>query len=198
MAFDLRTLRQVVTPVGRRGFGLIQFGIPEQQRYGVTQRTPAEQQVDAAGRFLVDRGFKPIMGLADLYSAINAGHVGLYGLSDAGNGGAPGTVMDKVTQQMGGHRAKAEALLGGGFTPAPAQVRTQGQPAGQTPQAGTTLADALPEATLPTPAPAASPTGLAKAPSPSRSDQQAALIQRRAEADNRRRQALLSVSAFSR
>jgi len=55
--------------------------------------------------------------MLDIYSAINAGSVGRYNASDANNGGAPGTVKDKVEKQMGGHRQKALALLGGEFTP---------------------------------------------------------------------------------
>ena len=54
-------------------------------------------------------------GLLDLYSAVNAGKVGRYNASDANNGGAPGTVADKVNSQMGAHRAKATAFLGGEF-----------------------------------------------------------------------------------
>src|SRR5206468_2678110 len=79
----------------------------EQQHYGVSQATPAEEQVAKAGKFLVDRGFKPGMSLTDMYSAINAGHVGLNNKSDAGNGGTPGTVADKVNFQMEGHKAQA-------------------------------------------------------------------------------------------
>jgi hypothetical protein len=56
------------------------------------------------------------MGLLDIYSAINAGGVGRYGASDANNGGAPGTVRDKVEQQMTGHRQNALALLGNDFS----------------------------------------------------------------------------------
>lgn len=159
---------------GNRHVGLIQFGIPEQAHYGVTQQTPAAQQVDAAGRFLVDRGFKLGMGLADLYSAINAGHVGLYNRSDAGNGGAPGTVLDKVNDQMGGHKAKAAALLGGTSTPTPSPAAR----GGTKPQAGTDLAQALPGATLPTLA-APIPVSVASAFTPSPPDQQALISQRR-------------------
>jgi hypothetical protein len=179
---------------GNRHVGLIQFGVPEQQRYGVTQATPAAQQVAAAADFLRDRGFRPGMGLADLYSTINAGSPGRYRASDAGNGGMPGTVIDKVTQQMGAHRAKAEALLGGSFTP------TGPSPAageGQAPQAGTSLADALPGATLPTLAPVLPmPAG----PDPLTPDPRAeALVrQQQRQADDQRRQALLSVNAFGR
>ncbi|MCJ2127342.1 hypothetical protein [Methylobacterium sp. E-045] len=95
--------------------GLIQWGEPQRAKYGVTQDMPVAAQVDAAGNYLVDAGFKPGMGLLDLYSAVNAGKVGRYNASDAGNGGAPGTVADKVNTQMGAHRAKASAFLGGEF-----------------------------------------------------------------------------------
>lgn len=91
--------------------GLIQWGEPQRQKYGVTEDMPVPAQVEAAGQYLVDAGVKPGMGLMDIYSAINAGRVGLYNRSDAAAGGAPGTVADKVNNQMGGHRKKAEAML---------------------------------------------------------------------------------------
>lgn len=96
-----------------RGIGLIQFmSNGAAKDYGITQDTPAVDQLKAAGRYLVDRGVKAGMGLLDIYSAINAGRVGLYDRSDANNGGAPGTVRDKVENQMAGHRIKAAKLLG--------------------------------------------------------------------------------------
>jgi len=91
--------------------GLIQWGEPQRAKYGVSAGMPIAAQMDAVGKYLTDAGVKPGMGLLDIYSAINAGRVGRYNASDAGNGGAPGTVRDKVLQQMGGHRAKALALL---------------------------------------------------------------------------------------
>jgi hypothetical protein len=93
--------------------GLIQWGEPQRQKYGVYQGQPIGDQLRAVERYLGDAGFRPGMGRLDLYSAINAGRVGRYGASDAGNGGAPGTVRDKVNNQMAGHEAKAAALLGG-------------------------------------------------------------------------------------
>lgn len=92
--------------------GLIQFGGPERAKYGVKPGMAVTDQVMAAENFLRDRGLKPGMGLLDLYSTINAGRPGLYNRSDANNGGAPGTVADKVATQMVGHRARANALLG--------------------------------------------------------------------------------------
>ncbi|MEY9631283.1 hypothetical protein [Sinorhizobium fredii] len=97
--------------------GLIQWGEPQRAKYGVTQDMPIEQQVAAAGRYLKDAGVQPGMGLLDIYSAINAGAPGLYDRSDYKQGGAPGTVADKVKYQMEQHKAKAAALLGGTYTP---------------------------------------------------------------------------------
>lgn len=95
--------------------GLIQFGEPQAQQYGVDWANPVGSQLGengAVARYLRDTGVKPGMGLMDIYSAINAGGVGRYDASDANNGGAPGSVRDKVLNQMSGHRAKAEAMMG--------------------------------------------------------------------------------------
>lgn len=100
--------------------GLIQFGEPQAQQYGVNWDDPINSQLGADGavaKYLRDTGVKPGMGLMDIYSAINAGGVGRYDRSDANNGGAPGTVADKVNNQMEGHRKKAAALLGGSYQP---------------------------------------------------------------------------------
>ena len=93
--------------------GLIQFGGPEREKYGVREGQTAVEQMTAVENYLRDRGVKPGMGLLDIYSTINAGRPGLYNRSDAANGGAPGTVRDKVEQQMAGHVERARALLGG-------------------------------------------------------------------------------------
>lgn len=95
--------------------GLIQFGEPQAKQYGVDWSNPVGSQLGpdgAVAKYLRDTGVKPGMGMMDIYSAINAGGVGRYNRSDANNGGAPGTVADKVNNQMAGHRAKALALLG--------------------------------------------------------------------------------------
>ena len=96
--------------------GLIQFGEPQAKKYGVSWDDPVGSQLGPQGavaNYLRDTGVKPGMGLLDIYSAINAGGVGRYNRSDANNGGAPGTVRDKVEKQMAGHRKKAQAMLGG-------------------------------------------------------------------------------------
>jgi hypothetical protein len=94
--------------------GLIQFGEPQAKKYGVNWDDPVGSQLGADGavaKYLKDAGVQPGMGMMDIYSAINAGRVGRYNASDANNGGAPGTVADKVNQQMAGHRAKALAMF---------------------------------------------------------------------------------------
>lgn len=96
--------------------GLIQFGEPQAKKYGVDWKNPAGSQLGPDGaiaKYLRAAGVKPGMGIMDVYSAINAGGVGRYNRSDANNGGAPGTVADKVNNQMAGHRRKAERMFAG-------------------------------------------------------------------------------------
>lgn len=74
--------------------GFIQFGEPQAQEYGVDWARPTESQLGADGavvKYLKKAGVKPGMGLLDVYSAINAGGVGLYGRRDNGT-----TVAEKV------------------------------------------------------------------------------------------------------
>lgn len=94
--------------------GLIQFGEPQAQQYGVDWSDPLGSQLGADGaiaRYYRGNGWQPGMGMLDAYSIVNAGAPGRYGASDANNGGAPGTVADKVNGQMAGHRQNAMALL---------------------------------------------------------------------------------------
>ncbi len=87
--------------------GLIQWGEPQRQRYGVTQDMPFQSQVQAAEQYLLDRGFRPgEMGLEDLYSTINAGAPGRMGASDR-----PGFNVARHVQEMEAHRPKAMAFL---------------------------------------------------------------------------------------
>lgn len=123
--------------------GLIQFGEPQAAKYGVNWDDPIGSQLGpdgAVAKYLRDTGVKPGMGLMDIYSAINAGGVGRYNRSDAAAGGAPGTVADKVNNQMAGHRAKALAMFGGGTTPAAAAIESVApvQTASLDPSAGMT------------------------------------------------------------
>jgi len=102
--------------------GLIQFGEPQAAQHGVDWNDPLGSQLGpngAVASYFRQNGYQPGMGLLDAYSIVNAGGPGRYNASDANNGGAPGSVADKVNDQMGGHRANAVDLLGGGFTPNP-------------------------------------------------------------------------------
>ena len=105
--------------------GLIQFGEPQAREYGVDWNDPLGSQLGADGaivRYYQRNGWQPGMGMLDAYSIVNAGGPGRYNASDANNGGAPGTVADKVNDQMDGHRRNALALLGGEYrTAQPAQ-----------------------------------------------------------------------------
>lgn len=98
--------------------GFIQMGGPQRQKYGYTEGKSIDELVGASADYLVDNGYQKGMGLLDMYSTINAGAPGKYSASDASNGGAPGTVADKVNTMMGEHRQKAAAFLGGAFSPA--------------------------------------------------------------------------------
>jgi len=95
--------------------GLIQFGEPQAREYGVNWDDPVASQLGEGGaveKYFLKNGWKPGMSMMDAYSIVNAGGPGRYNRSDANNGGAPGTVADKVRTQMGGHRAKAMSLFG--------------------------------------------------------------------------------------
>lgn len=91
--------------------GLIQWGEPQRAKYGVTATTSVEDQVKAVGKYLTDAGVKAGDGLLQVYAAINAGSAKKINASDANNGGAPGTVLDKVSGQMAGHKSRADGLL---------------------------------------------------------------------------------------
>ena len=92
--------------------GLIQWGEPQAAKYGVTGTSSISSQIEAVGKYLADAGVKAGDGLLQIYAAINAGNAKNINASDANNGGAPGTVLDKVSGQMGDHQARADGLLG--------------------------------------------------------------------------------------
>lgn len=103
--------------------GLIQFGEPQAQQFGVDFSSPDAALASQFGpngaiaKYFLASGWQPGMGMLDAYSTVNAGAPGRYNASDTAAGGAPGTVRDKVENQMEDHRRKAEALLGGSLTP---------------------------------------------------------------------------------
>src|SRR6185295_20343559 len=53
--------------------GILQFGGPEREKYGVHEGQSFGDQMVSAENYLRDRGYKAGMGLADLYSTVNAG-----------------------------------------------------------------------------------------------------------------------------
>ena len=101
--------------------GYIQFGEPQAEEHGVdfsTKQRAIDSQLGPSGavvKYLRAHGVKSGMGRLEVYSAINAGGVGekYYGRSDAGAGGAKGTVRDKVNNQMDGHETNARRMLKG-------------------------------------------------------------------------------------
>jgi hypothetical protein len=111
---------------GGNYLGLIQFGGPERKQFGVdTEHPNARNQVDATMRYLSARGFKPGMGLLDLYSTINAGSPGHYNASDR-----PGmTVASHVAAMGGGDTATRPNDLspGSATPPSPAGLLSEPQ-----------------------------------------------------------------------
>lgn len=101
--------------------GLIQFGEPQAREYGAdlgSMERALASQLGANGaiaRYFKANGWRPGMGILQAYSIVNAGGPNRFNASDANNGGAPGTVLDKVRDQMGGHARNAMGLLGGDY-----------------------------------------------------------------------------------
>ncbi len=97
--------------------GLIQFGEPQARQHGVDWKRPMASQLGANGAivsYLRAAGVRPGMSLLQVYAAVNAGSPYRTGASDTAAGGSPGTVADKVNNQMGRHRQVAAAMLGYG------------------------------------------------------------------------------------
>jgi hypothetical protein len=119
--------------------GLIQFGEPQARQYGADFSSPEQAVISQLGpngaiaNYFRQNGWQPGMSELDAYSIVNAGGPGRYNATDANNGGAPGTVADKVNEQFGPHREVARQLLqqyGGAIRlngpaggPAPAQTQ---------------------------------------------------------------------------
>jgi hypothetical protein len=123
---------------------LIQFGEPQARQYGVDWTDPLGSQLGpngAVARYFSANGWQPGMSILDAYSIVNAGGPGRYSASDANNGGAPGTVADKVSGQFGPHRARAEAMFGGQGAPASSPMQQNALAVQQ--QAPTSPANAL-------------------------------------------------------
>ncbi len=94
---------------GNNYLGLIQFGPEERHKYGVFPGQSFDEQMGSVVAFLKDRGFRPGMGLLDLYSTINAGSPGRYNASDG-----HGTVRDHVARMSREQQANVARILGEG------------------------------------------------------------------------------------
>ena len=98
--------------------GYIQFGKPQAEKHGAdfsSEETAMTSQLGSEGaivNYLRSNGLQEGMGILDMYSIINTGAPGNYDYKDDKSGGASGTVYEKVTEQMDGHRKKALSLLG--------------------------------------------------------------------------------------
>jgi len=96
--------------------GLIQFGEPQANQYGVSFETRPQaistQLGPGAGiyQYLKSVGIKPGMGLKQIYSAINTGGINNFEMTDERAGGMPGTVAEKVAS-MGDHRKNAQKFM---------------------------------------------------------------------------------------
>lgn len=99
---------------GGNYMGLIQFGPSERAQFGANDQQTFKEQMPAVVRYLKSRGFKPGMGLMDLYSTINAGRPGLYNRSDG-----YGTVRSHTEKMAATHTARAERFLASGSKDAP-------------------------------------------------------------------------------
>lgn len=105
---------------GNQYIGLIQMGQYERNKYHVPDNPTIPEEMEGVRQYLLARGVRPGMGLLDIYSAINAGYVGLYDATDEHNGGDHGTVRDKVNQMRAdGHHTKALWLMEPGVTDGP-------------------------------------------------------------------------------
>jgi len=82
---------------GRNYYGIFQAGPSERAQFGIDTKNPsAKNQIDAFGKFLHARGFKPGMGRMDMYSTVLAGSPGHYNRSDGA-----GTVAQHVARMQG-------------------------------------------------------------------------------------------------
>jgi hypothetical protein len=96
--------------------GLIQFGEPQANQYGVSFETRPQaistQLGPGAGiyQYLKAVGIQPGMGLKQIYSAINTGGLNNFNMTDQRAGGMPGTVAEKVAS-MGDHRKNAQKFM---------------------------------------------------------------------------------------
>lgn len=95
---------------GNKYIGLIQFGPTEQAQYGANQQQSFKEQMPAVVRYLKSRGFKPGMGLSQLYKTINGGNPYVSGSKSDGNG----TIDQHVARMQASHGPRVDRFLASG------------------------------------------------------------------------------------
>lgn len=89
--------------------GLIQFGAPEREKYGVTPGQSFEDQMGSVEAYLRDRGVKPGMGLSDIYRTVNGGNPNASLNASDGNG----TIAQHIDRISAQHYGSADKFLSG-------------------------------------------------------------------------------------
>lgn len=185
--------------------GLFQFIDSTAKGYGLTNKFDPAANADAGARFTKDNvnflrkrlGRDPAPG--EIYMAHQQGPAGAAKILANPNASAAATVGERAFKLNGGVPGQTNAQFAQLWSNKLAKAL--GQPVaepGQVPQAGTSLAEALPGVTLPTLNGGVDPIMLAAALGPQQQVQQQALVmeQRRQAAEEQeqeRRRALLSV-----
>ena len=111
---------------GGNYMGLIQFGPNERQQYGAQPGQTFEQQVPAVVKYFQDRGLKPGMNLAQIYSIVNAGSLDANGQPRWQASDGNGNIATHVQRIQNEHYANADKFLGGQSQPQAGTVYEQG------------------------------------------------------------------------
>lgn len=93
--------------------GLIQFGPEERAKYGVKPGQSFNEQLPAVENFLRDRGVKPGMGLAQIYSVVNAGSLDQNGQPRWAASDDNGNIASHVQNIQRDHYSNADKFLNG-------------------------------------------------------------------------------------
>jgi hypothetical protein len=94
--------------------GLIQFGPEERAKYGVKPGQSFNDQLPAVENYLRDRGVKPGMGLAQIYSIVNAGSLDANGQPRWAASDGNGNIASHVQTIQREHYSSADAFLANG------------------------------------------------------------------------------------
>lgn len=121
---------------GGNYFGLIQFGPREREKYGVHPGMSFDEQMNSVEHYLRDRGFKPGMGLAEMYSIINAGSLDKQGQprwsASDGNGNIQSHVANIKANFYPGGEAKVDETSTSPWKTAAAAPQVSGGAGGDT------------------------------------------------------------------